>query len=40
LPCRRPPDASTISRFCCAVNLRSWRISLNDGSCSVERPIL
>ena len=33
-------DASTISVFCCAVNFRYLRVSLNDGSYSVERPIL
>jgi hypothetical protein len=33
-------DASTISVFCWAVNFRYLRVSLNDCSRSVERPIL
>ena len=33
-------DASTISVFCCAVNFRYLRVSLNVLSYLVERPIL
>ena len=32
--------ANTISSFCCAVQLRYFRCSLNPVSSSVERPIL
>src|SRR3954451_1201758 len=31
-------DASTISVFCCALNLRYLRVSLNGSSRSVEQP--
>jgi hypothetical protein len=33
-------DASTISVFCCAVNLRYFLVSLNTCSSVLERPIL
>jgi hypothetical protein len=33
-------DANTISVFCCAVNLRYLRVSLNEVLPRVERPML